>query len=94
MMKTEAKAPKVPKMDPAEKKEIEKLFKSGLEAALKDPEKFWDAENKQTAKTPPSKFLATLPMVHKKSKGKGKGKGKQESLVSELNDLLDSVKDD
>ena len=89
MMKTEAKAKK---LDPAEKKEIEKLFKSGLEAALKDPEKFWDAENKQTAKTPPSKFLATLPMVHKKSKGKGKGK--QESLVSELNDLLDSVKDD
>ena len=93
MMKTEAKAAKV---DPAEKKEIEKLFKQGLEAALKDPEKFWDEENKRTAKTPVSKFLATLPMVHKKSKGKGKGKGKgkQESLVSELNDLLDSVKDD
>jgi len=89
MMKTEAKAAKA---DPAEKKEIEKLFKQGLEAALKDPEKFWDEENKRTAKTPVSKFLATLPMVHKK--GKGKGKGKQESLVSELNALLDSVKDD
>ena len=94
MTKTEAKAPKVPKMDPAEKKEIEKLFKAGLEAAMKDPEKFWDAENQRSGASRVSKHLATLPMVRAKEKGKSKSKGKQESLVNELDDLLASVKDD
>jgi len=77
-VKTEAKGTS------AEKKEIEKLFKAGLEAALKDPKKFWDAENERTAKTPVSKFLASQPLVRKPSKGKGK----QEALVAELDALF------
>ena len=80
------------KITPAEKKEIEKLFKAGMDAAMKDPQKFWDAENQKTAKTPVSKFLATQPLVQK-AKGKQKA-AKQESLVDELNSLLQSVADD
>lgn len=73
--------PKAPKSDADTVKNIEKLFKAGLEAALKDPEKFWDAENKKTASTPVWK-------------PKGKPKGKEESLGAMVDDLRRVLSDD
>lgn len=87
------KAKSAGKITPDEKKEIEKLFKAGMDAAMKDPAKFWDAENQKTAKTPVSKFLAKQPLVQKKG-SKGKKDAKKESLADDLRSLLDSVSDD
>jgi len=71
--------PKAPKNTPADIKKIEKLFKDGLDAALKDPEKFWDAENKKTA---------SMPVW------KPKPKGKEESLAAMMADLRAVLRDD
>jgi hypothetical protein len=73
------------KVSDAEKAEIEKLFKAGMDAAAKDPKKFWAAQRDSDSRLKPYGKLSALPMVALPSKKKG---AKRESVAERMDNLL------
>jgi hypothetical protein len=73
------------KVSDDDKKEIERLFKDGLEAALKNPKKFWDAQRDRDGKAKPYSKLAAQPLLTLPSKRK------KESVSEQMDALLNNL---
>lgn len=69
------------KVSDDDKKEIERLFKDGLDAALKNPKKFWDAQRERESKMKPYSKLSAKPLVLPKGT-------KRENVTEQMNNLL------
>ena len=76
------------KVSDADKAAIEKLFKDGLEAAMKNPKKFWDARRDRESEIKPYSKLSAKPLLKLPSRKPG---AKRESLVDDMRTLLSDL---